>query len=159
MIIIRRAVYGDIIHLSSSSLDKNLLPTCARGIHSMQVNILATDKVAKPRIFYHSSKTTVFHFIVGSESHIGDLASKLLEELNIDVNADLLSKRELSVLQVLHNISTTKGAANELHISDRTLNNHRYNISKKTGMNALMAADLVYGTDNIRLALAILSQS
>lgn len=159
MIIIRRAIYGDIIHLSSSSLDKNLLPNCGREINSVQVNILATDKVAKSRIFCHSSKTTVFHYIVGSDSHIEVLASKLLDELNIDVNADLLSKRELSVLQMLHNISTTKQAANELHISARTLNNHRYNISKKTGMNALMTADLVYGTDNIRLALAILSES
>jgi len=159
VLVIRWVVHGEIIHLSSSKLDKSLLLDYSDQIHSIQVNILATDSAIKPKSFCHSSKTTIFHYIVGSDTNIEDMACRFFSKLNIDHKACLLSKRELSVLKALNCIASTKQAADKLHISDRTLNNHRYNISKKTGMNALDAADLLYRTDNIRLVLAILNVS
>jgi DNA-binding CsgD family transcriptional regulator len=145
-----------LIHLSSSAPENASFAEDFNGIHTVQVNIVATEALCKPARFQHSSKVTLFYYIVGSEKDIHCLTDDLLKKLNIDFNEGLLSKRELDVLKTLNCFSTTKQAAAKLHISERTLNNHRYNISRKTGINAVALSSIVFQTDNIALVSAIL---
>lgn len=156
IIILRRFANCEITCLSSSVLENSTFMDKFKGIQSVQVNIIITETLSKPEQFFHSSRATLFHYIVGSESDIHSLSEDLLQKFDIDISGCLLSKRELDVLQALNCFATTKQAAAKLHISDRTLNNHRYNISRKTGMSAVELAAIVYQTDNIRLVSAML---
>ena len=50
-------------------------------------------------------------------------------------NISILSHKELRVLQLIAKNKTSKEIAEELHVSEKTIRNHRYNITKKLNLS------------------------
>lgn len=53
----------------------------------------------------------------------------------LSITLDLLTEREVEVLRQICIQPNTKAIAQKLFVAESTINNHRYNISKKTGLS------------------------
>lgn len=71
---------------------------------------------------------------------------KLNEHLNQDLKE--LTKSEIRILKLLANKKSTKEVADQLFVSIKTVENHRYNIGKKLNLEPKKNSLLVYVTSN-----------
>lgn len=67
-----------------------------------------------------------------------DINSMLMKGLNGSEEQRLLTDREREILKLIAREYTNKGMAEELFISERTVETHRKNIFRKTGTNNLV---------------------
>jgi len=117
----------------------------------LQINLIIKECLNnEPHLIDNSNNKSIYY--VGTKSndcqrHIADiLLSKKLIGLT-----KLLSNRELDVLKSLFIIKNAKQCAKNLHISERTFANHRFNITKKLNIPAIEAADFIFNCSNVNL--------
>ena len=89
-----------------------------------------------------------------AQKHVKDI---LLEKEIVGLTKSL-TDREIEILKELYLVKNTKKAASNLHISPRTFANHRFNITKKTGMPAVEAANFIFECSNAELFAAMLGE-
>ena len=82
---------------------------------------------------------TAIHKIMNGETYTSSEITKLLvQNLHQDDQPQLLTARERQIVQLIAKEYTNKRIAEELFISERTVENHRKNIFRKTKTNSLV---------------------
>lgn len=78
--------------------------------------------------------------VICGKQYISKATKQLQTELDLNF-MDVLTKTELLILKAIANHKTTKEIADETHVSTKTIDNHRNNISRKLslqGSNSLL---------------------
>ena len=159
MLIIRTFLGGKLDHISTwgqgGSFNKQAItePT----IHfQMQINIVIQEIGEKIRHSTTSTNGAHYYFATCSAADSSSVTQEILLEHKMIGIVELLSPRELEVLQAIADAKNTKRGADKLHISERTFANHRFNIRKKTGQQAADVAQFIYDYSNVELFISML---
>ena len=87
----------------------------------------------------HSELINAIYSIKGGKTYLSsDVNSILIKGLNGEGEQKLLTDREREILKLISKEFTNKQIAEELFISERTVETHRKNIFRKTGTNNLV---------------------
>ncbi len=107
-------------------------------------------KTSHPEEIIKAIKTV----LTGKKYFINEVANILFEDLDaktknqrIYLDNPILSKREVQIIHFYAKQFTTKNIATSLNISKRTIEGHRRNIYKKTGINSI--AELIAFANDI----------
>jgi len=111
---------------------------------------IAQDINRMPKEIIKAIKTV----LTGKKYFINEVANILFEDLDaktknqrIYLDNPILSKREVQIIHFYAKQFTTKNIATSLNISKRTIEGHRRNIYKKTGINSI--AELIAFANDI----------
>ncbi len=127
-----------------------------KNIQRTQINLIIKDDIKKKKLISKENNQNSFHFVATIESNAQKHVKDILLEKEIIGLTKSLTDREIDILRELYLVKNTKKAASNLHISPRTFANHRFNITKKTGMPAAEAADFLFDCSNAELFAAML---
>ena len=122
----------------------------------IQINRIIMNDIKKKKLISKENNQNSFHFVATIESNAQKHAKDILLERQIVGLTKSLTDREIEILKELYLVKNTKKAASNLHISPRTFANHRFNITKKTGMPAVEAANFLFECSNAELFTAML---
>ncbi len=87
----------------------------------------------------HNELINAIYSIKGGKTYLSsDVNSILIKGLNGEGEQKLLTDREREILKLISKEFTNKQIAEELFISERTVETHRKNIFRKTGTNNLV---------------------
>ena len=157
MIVIRTFLDGALSDVTTWEIASALDNTDKDKVaHRIQIHLILKKNLKKKQQIFKESNQKSFHFVVTTESNAQQHVKDILLEKEIVGLTKSLTERELDVLKELHLVKNTKEAASNLHISPRTFANHRFNITKKTGMPAAEAADFLFDCSNAELFTAML---
>jgi len=129
-----------------------------KNIQRTQINLIIKDDIKKKKLISKENNQNSFHFVATIESNAQKHVKDILLEKEIIGLTKSLTDREIDILRELYLVKNTKKAASNLHISPRTFANHRFNITKKTGMPAAEAADFLFDCSNAELFAAMLGE-
>ena len=129
-----------------------------KNIQRTQINLIIKDDIKKKKLISKENNQNSFHFVATIESNAQKHVKDILLEKEIVGLTKSLTDREIDILRELYLVKNTKKAASNLHISPRTFANHRFNITKKTGMPAAEAADFLFDCSNAELFAAMLGE-
>ena len=157
MIVIRSFLDGALSDVGTWEID-SALDSAEEGkaAHSMQINLIIRKDGKNKQQISKETKQNSFHFVATTEGNSQQHIKNILLEKEIVGLTKSLTDREIDILKELHLVKNTKKAASNLHISPRTFANHRFNITKKTGMPAAEAADFLFNCSNAELFTAML---
>ena len=127
-----------------------------KNIQRTQINLIIKDDIKKKKLISKENNQNSFHFVATTEKNAQQYVKDILLEKEIVGLTKSLTDREIDILRELYLAKNTKKAASNLHISPRTFANHRFNITKKTGMPAAEAADFLFDCSNAELFAAML---
>ncbi len=157
MIVIRSFVGGALSDVSTweiaSALDNKVE---GKVVQRIQINLIIKNDIKKKKLISKENNQNSFHFVATIESNAQKHVKDILLEKEIIGLTKSLTDREIDILRELYLVKNTKKAASNLHISPRTFANHRFNITKKTGMPAAEAADFLFDCSNAELFAAML---
>lgn len=128
---------------------KGLLITTAQDTAFVK---LAMDMGVKIIISTHDSeqdlRLAVQHLMNNARYYSSEILDAVFYEVNQQEEVDSgLSKREFEILQMIARGHSSKNIAEQLFLSVHTVNSHRKNILKKTGVKS-PAALIVYAMEN-----------
>jgi len=157
VIVIRSFVGGAHSDVSTweiaSALDNKVEGKVVQGI---QINLIIKNDIKKKKLISKENNQNSFHFVATTEKNAQQYVKDILLEKEIVGLTKSLTDREIDILRELYLAKNTKKAASNLHISPRTFANHRFNITKKTGMPAAEAANFLFDCSNAELFAAML---
>ena len=157
MIVIRSFLDGALSDVSTWGIDSALDSAKeAKAAHRIQINMIINKGGKKKQQISKETHQNSFHYVATTESNAQQHIKEILLEKEIVGLTKSLTDREMDILKELYLVKNTKKAANNLHISPRTFANHRFNITKKTGMPAAEAADFIFDCSNAELFTAML---
>lgn len=159
MLIIRTFLGGKLDHISTwgqgGSLHKQATskPTTQTQI---QINIVIQETEKHVRHATTLANGAHCFFATCSADKSSAVTQEILLENKIIGIVELLTPRELEVLEAITDSKNTKNGADKLHISERTFANHRFNIRKKTGYQAADVAQFIFDYSNVELFISML---
>ena len=157
MIVIRSFLDGALSDVSTweiaSALDNKVE---GKVVQRIQINLIIKNDIKKKKLISKENNQNSFHFVATIESNAQKHVKDILLEKEIVGLTKSLTDREIDILRELYLVKNTKKAASNLHISPRTFANHRFNITKKTGMPAAEAANFLFDCSNAELFAAML---
>ncbi|MDG0969950.1 MAG: LuxR C-terminal-related transcriptional regulator [Porticoccaceae bacterium] len=122
----------------------------------IQINTVVSDTLKNYTLSNALTDGTMCHYISSDECGIDQYVDEFIDQFKVSASVKMLTRREMHVLEVLTIFKNTELGADRLHVSNRTFNNHRYNIAKKTGVSAKDAAYLAYDCSNVNLFVSML---
>jgi DNA-binding CsgD family transcriptional regulator len=152
VLIIRRFKYNAI-----KSVDIWHIVDNSSGVQMpIQINTVVSDTLKNYKLSNALADGTMCHYISSDECSIDQSIDEFIDQFKMSASIKMLTRREMHVLEVLMIFKNTELGADKLHVSNRTFNNHRYNIAKKTGVSAKDAAYLAYDCSNLNLFVSML---
>ena len=159
MLVIRTFLGGQLDHISTwgqgGSFNKQATTKSTPNLQ-LQINIVIQKTTKQIRHSTTLANGAHYYFATCSAADSSSVTQEILLEHKMIGIVELLSPRELEVLQAIADAKNTKSGADKLHISERTFAKHRFNIRKKTGQQAADVAQFIYDYSNVELFISML---